>query len=55
MPHREKIIVAITSQPGGIMIARNENKQILKAALPSKRAKALSRFFGMRFFVLGNT
>jgi len=36
------------------MIALNDNKNILKAALPSNRAKALSRFFGMCLFVLGN-
>ncbi len=36
------------------MIAQNNNKNILKAALPSNRAKTLGRFFGMRLFVLGN-
>jgi hypothetical protein len=35
MAHRVKIIVAITSQHGGIMIAQKQNKKILKAALPS--------------------
>jgi hypothetical protein len=36
------------------MIAQNDNKNILKAGLPSNRAKALGRFFGMLRFVLGN-
>lgn len=36
------------------MIAKHDNKNILKAALPSNGAKALGRFFGMRLFVLGN-
>jgi hypothetical protein len=53
--HREKIIVAIMTQRGGIMIAQNDNKNILKAALPSNRAKALGRFFRHAPFCFGQS
>jgi hypothetical protein len=37
------------------MIAQNDNKNILKAALPSNRAKALGRFFRHAPFRFGQS